>query len=567
MPSKKKVKKGKRSAVRVEDEQTKTKQLKPLEAEEGEHYEGSDWNSEDERLRAEQSEVENDESPAKFINEDEMQEDELEKPGDWLIEFYNTNPVKQFLAKLWTNLEVDPSSKGICEQMNARISELNREHGANPSTGQFPFNSFAGQKQLAAVELQKIRANTASKKDILKAWDKYSKIRNTWAAQLQRLGLPSQFNFPDGFAEQFTGKSVRNAKDHSKTQDPQQKSRSSKHKRIKPLQKVIEVSESESSDSNSEDSDESSDDDSIVDSSDEEDYDTDQFDPDVDDSAENLQHMVGLVYDMPPSKVLAYRRMGKIGYQVLVQQEINGACRYRLVPASSVGGIDPAATINLATSHRGKKTNEDGDWVYRKADVKRIKAVAWKVSESEAGVEELKPGPVGTYYSATDVLIEWTDGISTWEPRGNLRRMYGKEEDIYKADALIHYRAKCQELKYQRALDEAKKTRSRSKSSSKTKHRSHSKFNSEASTRSQQPISLSSRKSTSANSVSNRSERPSHVSFTTNNPDKRVRLEESFKGKGKGKEKEKEKENRIIKKGKKKQSKQLLSPPSSRYED
>jgi len=561
----KKARKQKKSAVLVVEEGFKPE-------------EGSDWNSSDEEARRQQSEVENDENPSRFHNENEMSDIEDSKPGEWLNSIYTGPEVKEFFELIWEDFDEKPEVEVICEQINDTIAKANKENNERESLGQIPFDTLISHKRLAVTELRKIRANKASKEMLLKAWDNFGKIRDSWASQVERWALLKQCNFPDGFAERVTKKSMRDlrkAKDHSKTPDPQLMSRGSKYQRVAlPMsrgskhQRVAvsqEASENESGEGSDEDSEVDSDGTSN-DGSDEDDYDTDQFDPDVDDSAENLQKMIALVYDMAPSKVVGYRRMGKIGHQVLVEQEQNGARRYRLEPASSVGGFDPTKTLNLATSQRGKITNPDGSYKWTMAHVKRIRAVAWRVSEDGIGVEELEPGPKGTSFPGTDVWFEWIDGVLTWEPRGNVRRIYGNyvnSEKCYRGDVYIHYRAKCQELKYQRALDEARKSHSQFKLSS--KHRSQSKSIPAASTR--QPTPLYSRQSVSAKSASNRSRRPSNVSFITSQG-KRAGLntvEEELFVPSDSKDKGRRTEKKETGKGKKQQPKQLLSPPASRY--
>ena len=163
-------------------------------------------------------------------------------------------------------------------------------------------------------------------------------------------------------------------------------------------------------------------------------------------------------FNLPTGKVIAYRRMGAIGTQCILQSGSEKAYRYRLVSGTSARAADPNLNYNETDNlvekdmrrGREKRDTPQGSrvqYVWNKSDMKKIMGVAWK---EDAPLGDLHPGSQSIpqtkkLFPATDVMILWKDNKTTWEPRGDVRRLYGNAR---RADAAIYYMATLLEKEY-----------------------------------------------------------------------------------------------------------------------
>ena len=163
-------------------------------------------------------------------------------------------------------------------------------------------------------------------------------------------------------------------------------------------------------------------------------------------------------FNLPTGKVIAYRRMGAIGTQCILQSGSEKAYRYRLVSGTSARAADPNLNYNETDNlvekdmrrGRDKRDTPQGSrvqYVWNRSDMKKIMGVAWK---EDAPLGDLHPGSQSIpqtkkLFPATDVMILWKDNKTTWEPRGDVRRLYGNAR---RADAAIYYMATLLEKEY-----------------------------------------------------------------------------------------------------------------------
>ncbi|KAI9779395.1 MAG: hypothetical protein M1835_004698 [Candelina submexicana] len=188
-------------------------------------------------------------------------------------------------------------------------------------------------------------------------------------------------------------------------------------------------------------------------SADDPEEDDSESESEIDFSPQSLHKRITKDYGLPSrGKVLLWRKMGRIGFQVLVEHKIGNAVTYRMEPGSTYArDFDPNdPTTHIPKQYRGNDRYEDGTYKYTEHDIEAYSAVAWKSEEEDVDdpAAVLYPEPKASYPN-TYIRVRWFDQVETWEPRIYMRRMVGKPN--MRADSMVHAIARHQEKRFMKA--------------------------------------------------------------------------------------------------------------------